>query len=225
MVLKKSVYVWELPIRIYHWVNVVAITILMLTGLYIGNPVFSQPGEAYGNFLMGRTRLWHSLAAWVFIANFIFRFYWALVGNEHARFNPFRRGFVRDGWDSLKYYLFLKKEHTLHTGHNVIAQLTYFFVMWLGSFFMIMSGLALQGEVYPGGLQDKLAGWMIPWFSGMSYGLRTWHHLVAWLFVIFVVAHLYLVFRQDILDDDSTVSSIINGHKFVIVDGDEPHED
>jgi Ni/Fe-hydrogenase 1 B-type cytochrome subunit len=124
----------------------------------------------------------------------------------------------------VKYYLFLKKEHTLHTGHNVVAQLAYFFVMWIGSFFMIMSGLALQREIFPGGFQDRIAGWMILLFGGQSYALRTYHHLATWLFIAFVVVHLYLVVRQDILDDDSTVSSIINGHKFVIADGEKNHD-
>lgn len=222
--LKKSVYVWEAPIRIYHWLNVILIVILLLTGLYIGDPIFFKQGEAYANFLMGRVRLWHSMAAWLFIANFIFRFYWTFPGNEQAKFKPWRKGFFTDGLESVKYYLFLKKEHTLHTGHNVVAQLTYFFVMWVGSFFMIMTGLAMQGEIFPGGLQERMAGWMIPLFGGQSYAVRSWHHLIAWLFVVFIVAHLYLVFRQDILDDDATVSSIFNGHKFVINDGEE-HND
>jgi len=222
--LKKSVYVWESPIRIYHWVNVVLILILVATGLFIGKPIFTSPGEAYAVFTLGKVRLWHSMAAWLFIANFIYRFYWAFAGNEHAKFKPWRKGFISDGIESVKYYLFLTKEHTLHTGHNVVAQLAYFTVLWIGSLFMILSGLALQGEIFPGGFQERAAGWMIPLFGGGSYALRTWHHLTTWVFIAFVVVHLYLVFRQDILDDDATVSSIFNGHKFVMADGEDNHE-
>ena len=222
---KKSLYVWESPIRIYHWLNVVLIVILVATGLFIGNPIFTQPGEAYAVFIMGRIRLWHSMAAWIFIANFIYRFYWAWAGNEYAKFKPWRKGFISDGLESVKYYLFLTKEHTLHVGHNVVAQLAHFFILWIGSFFMILSGLALQGEIFPGGLQERLAGWMIPLFGGGSYALRSYHHLTTWLFIAFVLVHLYLVLRQDILDDDGTVSSIFNGHKFVMIDGDETHDE
>ncbi len=222
--LKKAVYVWEAPIRLYHWINVVLIVVLLITGFYIGKPFVAQTGEPYANFIMGKMRLWHALAAWFFIANFIFRFYWTFVGNEHAKFKPWRKGFVADGLDSLKYYLFLKKEHTVHTGHNVIAQLTYFFVMWIGSVFMILSGLALQGEIAPGGFQERFFGWIIPLF-GMSSPVRMYHHLIAWLFVVFIVAHLYLVIRQELLDDDGTISSIISGYKFVINDGEHSHEE
>ncbi|MGI5922241.1 MAG: Ni/Fe-hydrogenase, b-type cytochrome subunit [Syntrophomonadaceae bacterium] len=225
--LKKAVYVWEAPIRIYHWVNVVLIIILLVTGFFIGKPIFTtslvSSGDAYANFLMGQMRIWHGIAAWLFIANFIFRFYWALVGNEHARFKPWRKGFVTDGIETLKYYLFLKKEHTLHTGHNVIAQLAYILVMWIGSLFMILTGLALQGEIAMGGLQERWFGWLLPLF-GQSYTLRLAHHLVAWIFVAFIVVHLYLVIRQELLDDDGTVSSIISGYKFVITDARESHE-
>ncbi len=222
--LKKPIYVWESPIRIYHWVNVILIAVLVITGLFIGNPIFTRPGEAYAVFILGKVRLWHSLAAWLFIANFIFRTYWYFAGNEHAQFKPWRKGFWSEGIEAIKYYLFMKKDHTAHLGHNVVAQLTYFFLIWGGSFFMIFSGLALQGEMHQGGLQETIAGWMIPLFGGGSYALRSFHHLVTWLFIIFVVVHLYLVFRQDILDNDGTVSSIFTGHKFAAIGGKDKHD-
>lgn len=224
--LRKAVYVWEAPIRIYHWLNVFLIIILILTGLYIGKPILSGPAanDATANFIMGKMRLWHALAAWIFIANFIFRFYWAFAGNEFAKFKPWRKGFVTDGLDSLKYYLFLKKEHTVHTGHNVIAQLTYFTVMWAGSLFMILTGLALQGEIMPGGFQERFFGWLIPLFR-QSYTLRMGHHIIAWIFVVFIIAHLYLVIRQELLDDDGTISSIFSGYKFIVPDAGHPHEE
>ena len=34
----ERVYVWELPVRIYHWVTVVSMLALIATGLLIGGP-------------------------------------------------------------------------------------------------------------------------------------------------------------------------------------------
>ncbi|MFZ5626893.1 MAG: cytochrome b/b6 domain-containing protein, partial [Bacillota bacterium] len=83
--LRKAIYVWEWPVRFYHWLNVFLIITLFLTGLYIGFPKYRPAGtEAYSFFLMGKARYWHGWAAWLFIANFLFRFYWAFVGNEYA---------------------------------------------------------------------------------------------------------------------------------------------
>lgn len=221
--LKRMVYVWEGPIRFCHWLNVLLIAVLLITGFYIGHPWFTTTGQGTVHFLMARFRLWHMLAAWMFIATYLLRLYWAFVGNEHAHFRPWRKGYIRDGIETIKYYLFLKKEHSTHMGHNVIAQVTYFLVMGVGSLLVIFTGLAMQGEIHPGGLQYKVAGWVITLF-GQSYTVRMFHHLLAWVFVAFIVAHLYLVVRQEMLDDDGTISSIITGHKFVITEAKAGHE-
>jgi Ni/Fe-hydrogenase 1 B-type cytochrome subunit len=44
----RRVYVWELPVRVYHWINAVALVVLCVTGFLIGAPVsaFYAP-EAY----------------------------------------------------------------------------------------------------------------------------------------------------------------------------------
>lgn len=215
--IKKSLYVWELPVRIYHWLNVILIIVLLVTGLYIGRPIMGPQGEPTEHFLMGWMIYAHGLTAWIFIANLIFRFYWAFVGNDYARFRPWRKGFFADGYETFKYYTFRKKEHTLDHGHNVLAQLSYFLFMWVGSFFMVFSGLALQGEMHPESFQAIYFGWLLPLFDG-SQAIRAYHHYVAWAFVWFIIAHLYLVFRQDILDEDGTVSAIISGYKYIPLD-------
>ena len=74
----REVYVWELPVRIFHWVNATAIVALCVTGYIIGNPPAIQhatPPEA--NYWFGWVRFIHFAAAFVFILNFIVRLYWA----------------------------------------------------------------------------------------------------------------------------------------------------
>ncbi len=34
----ERILVWQAPIRIFHWINAAAITVLFLTGLYIASP-------------------------------------------------------------------------------------------------------------------------------------------------------------------------------------------
>ena len=46
-------YVWQLPVRLSHWINVISIAALFLTGLYINHPVLAPNGEPYNNFVMG----------------------------------------------------------------------------------------------------------------------------------------------------------------------------
>ncbi|HWJ03101.1 MAG TPA: Ni/Fe-hydrogenase, b-type cytochrome subunit [Verrucomicrobiae bacterium] len=222
--LKEPVYVWEAPVRIYHWLNAAAIIVLFVTGMYIGSPVMKPYGEPTGNFVMGRIGLLHGMTAYIFTANLLFRAYWSLVGNEFAHFRPWRRGFFRDGYDTIRYYLFLKKEHSLDLGHNVMAQLMYFFIMWFGSFIMIVTGFAMRGTMQPGGWINTGFGW-ISGLMGSASAVRTLHHISAWAFVAFVIGHVYMVVRQDILDEDGTVSSIISGYKFALIKRESGQED
>src|SRR5512134_3742687 len=81
----EAVYIYEAPIRIWHWINALAITVLAITGYFIGSPLPSVPGEASANFLMGYIRFVHFSAGYVLAIGLIGRLYWAVVGNHHAR--------------------------------------------------------------------------------------------------------------------------------------------
>ena len=61
---RTAVYVYEAPVRIWHWVNALAITVLAVTGYLIGSPPPSLPGEASEHFLMGYIRFAHFAAAY-----------------------------------------------------------------------------------------------------------------------------------------------------------------
>jgi len=38
----ERVYVWELPVRFYHWVNALCVVVLIATGYMIGNPLMRE---------------------------------------------------------------------------------------------------------------------------------------------------------------------------------------
>ena len=73
----REVYVWQLPVRIFHWVNAFVITVLCITGYIIGDPpaiMHSTAPEA--NYWFGWVRLAHFIAAFIFVVNFAVRIYW-----------------------------------------------------------------------------------------------------------------------------------------------------
>ena len=55
----EKVYVYEAPLRLWHWVNALCIVVLCVTGYLIGKPPPSVPGEASFNYLFGYIRLFH----------------------------------------------------------------------------------------------------------------------------------------------------------------------
>ena len=107
-------------------------------------------------------------------------------------------------------------EHTVKVGHNALAQLMYLIFIWISGIFMIFTGLAMRGGGDPNGIVQALFGWVVPAFRG-EYQVRNLHHLIAWGYAVFLLSHLYMVIRQDLLDDDGTISSMINWHKFMIL--------
>ena len=42
----QTFYVYEAPVRLWHWVNAASIVILAVTGYFIATPLWSTPGEA-----------------------------------------------------------------------------------------------------------------------------------------------------------------------------------
>ena len=80
-----AVYVYEAPLRLWHWVTVLCVIILCITGYFIGSPLPTMPGEAMDHYLMGYIRFAHFAAGYVLAIAFVGRIYWAFVGNHHAR--------------------------------------------------------------------------------------------------------------------------------------------
>src|SRR5215831_10294020 len=58
----RRIYVWEMPVRAYHWINAIALTVLCITGYMIGAPVKLGSGtEAYQQYWFGTVRFLHFL--------------------------------------------------------------------------------------------------------------------------------------------------------------------
>jgi Ni/Fe-hydrogenase 1 B-type cytochrome subunit len=206
-------YVWELPIRLTHWVNTIAIVVLFATGLFIAAPTLAPQGEAANNFVMGRMRELHFIFGFALLIAIAIRAYWFFAGNNYARsgFPMFwRPSWYKAVFQQVVDYMHLERGH-IHIGHNSLAGASYagFFLMCL---FEGVTGLALYSETNPGGFWDRLTGWSIPLLGG-AFRVHMWHHLVAWLIAVFVLFHLYIVLYDMKLYKNRLVRSIITGPK------------
>ena len=56
------VYVWEVPVRLAHWLIALSIAVLSATGLYLGHPFMTVPGPAEQSFVMGWAKVIHGLS-------------------------------------------------------------------------------------------------------------------------------------------------------------------
>ncbi len=210
----RRVYVWEAPVRIFHWAHVASIAVLAFTGYYIGDPFITVPGETAQTYLMGWMRAIHFVAAFVFGLGFLVRVYWMFVGNRYARWQdwiPVSRERWVFFWKQLKYYIFLEKERPHYMGHNPVAGLSYaaFGVMVL---VQGLTGFALYAEPYSGGFWRAVFGWLLTLFGNQN--LRLIHHALMWLFAAFFVVHLYMAILADVEERNAAITGIVSGVKF-----------
>lgn len=214
----ERVYVWQLPVRFFHWINALGIVIMGVTGYLIGNPIaFQSSAEASFGYWFGTVRFIHFATAYLLIFNFLFRLYWGFVGNRYAtwrNFIPLRREQWKEIMRVLRVDIMLGKvERPLESvGHNSLAGLIYFlsFLVFLAQ---VATGLALYSAMSDFGM-GRLFAWVIPLF-GSEMTVRQWHHLLMWFFPAFVITHVYLVAYHDYVEGRGVTSSMVGGWKFI----------
>lgn len=213
-----SVYVYEAPVRLWHWVNAACILVLCVTGWFIANPPPSlQIAEPTHQFTFGYLRFAHFAAAMIMTIGFFGRIFWAFVGNHHARQMFYLPVWNRHWWKEvlfeMRWYAFIEKEPKKYVGHNPLAQIAMFFFMTLGLSFMIVTGFALYAEGL--GTDSRLYGLFGPvlTLAGSSQTLHGLHNLGMWAILVFVIIHIYAAIREDILSRQSMVSTMISGHR------------
>lgn len=213
----KRVYVWELPVRLTHWLLFVSIIILAVTGYYIGNPFIHVPGLARSDFVMGTVRAIHLYTAIVFVVALLVRIYWLFAGNNYARlseFIPLSSRRLRSFGRTFLYYSFLRREPDDYAGHNALAGASYILIFAV-YVVMIVTGLSMYVAVgAPVGSPFRAFAFLLPIFGGVPMA-RLIHHIGMWVILIFAVVHVYFVFLSSTIEHIGTFDSIFSGYKFM----------
>lgn len=203
------VLVWRHPawVRIAHWLNVVAVTLLLMSGinilmahpqLYWGiRSTFADPWLALPlapDWMMmpqrrdlGAARHWHFFFAWVFVLNGLL--YWLLLivtRRLSRRFWPTRAD-VADIPHSIVEHAQLKFPHDERArAYNVLQKLTYLAMVILILPMMLITGLAMSP------MMNAAMPWLLDLLGGRQ-SARTLHFLSAGAIVGFIVIHVALV--------------------------------
>ena len=190
-------------VRITHWVNVVAVTIMVGSGLRIFNayPAFERRGDTFccypfahkgipanltfGGWL-GGARHWHFAMMWVLAINGLVYLTFIYLHGEWRDLAP-RRGDPRDVWEMVKFYVFVRKDHPRQGKHNALQRSAYFAMPILGAL-AVITGLAIWKPVELGWLTNAMGGYV--W-------ARYWHFLVMVALVVTAIGHVFMVFAVD----------------------------
>lgn len=138
---REQIFVWSRNIRLFHWLNVIAITLLIFIGTIILN------AKLFGVSTDGKILLKtiHVCVGYVFATNLLFRIVIAFIGKAHERWSkilPFNKGFSQDLAN------FKADKKSAYKGHNPAGKLMVLALLSL-MFIQMISGLVIAGtDIY-----------------------------------------------------------------------------
>ena len=209
---------WTVAIRINHWAMALAILVLIVTGFYIADPLTMSEGETVDKFFVGNVRFVHILFGVFLMFIFIWRIYLAFFSKFRADWKDFFSWLDFECTrDQIMFYLLIKKDPPVHKDclYGPMQSLAYS-GLFLMIFLIVITGLILMGAGYHAGFTAFFYKILKP-VENMLGGLaivRWVHHILTWLFMLFIVVHVYMAFWYDAILKEGTVSSMISGWLF-----------
>jgi cytochrome b len=162
--MKKIIRVWDLPIRLFHWLLVLCI---------IGSIISVNLG--------GNAMQWHAYFGYSVLILLIFRITWGFMGSTHARFSSFF-----PNREQILNYLQGKAPSVL--GHNPLGSVSVFALLLVLSV-QVFTGLFVDDEIaFQGPLAKYVSGSTVSLLSKVHY----WNHwLIYAVITIHIAAIIY----------------------------------
>jgi thiosulfate reductase cytochrome b subunit len=180
----QSTIIHPLIVRIGHWVNVIAMPVMILSGwrIYNASPLFHfrfPDGFTMGGWLAGALQ-WHFAAMWLLAINgLIYVLYGILTGYYRHRFFPLHMGAILH---ELAQLMHGRVSHVLGT-YNRIQRVAYLVVILLGMT-LVLSGLSMWKPVQFQELASLMGGYE---------GARIVHFSAMAFVSVFIVIHVTMV--------------------------------
>jgi len=162
--MKKIIRVWDLPVRLFHWLLVVCI-IGSITSVNLG----------------GNAMEWHAYFGYSVLILLIFRITWGFVGSRHSRFGSFFPS-------PQKVIDYLQGKAPRVLGHNPLGSLSVF-VLLMSLSAQAITGLFVDDEIaFRGPFAKYVSGSTVSLLSKVHY----WNHwLIYALITIHITAIIY----------------------------------
>ena len=162
----KSHPVWDVPTRLFHWINAVSVLALVVVGYIIlhGKALEIPRPSAV------KLKVIHTWVGYVFAINLLIRILWAFVGNRYARWRailPVGRGYLSALGSHLKG--FFSRHPEPYLGHNPLGRLS-MTAMLVVIIVLAVSGLVLAGTdlFYP-----PIGHWIAKWVAAPGVAPET----------------------------------------------------
>lgn len=163
MMNKRTIRIWDLPVRIFHWALVA-----LLTGVFV-------TGQIGGNLIV-----WHGRIGVAICGLLAFRLVWGFVGSTYARFSHFVPGpgrvlaYLRGQWQGV--------------GHNPLGALSVLGLLTV-LIFQVVSGLMGNDDIaFEGPLYAAVSKSTSDWLTSL-HRQNVW--LIGGLVVMHVLAIVF----------------------------------
>lgn len=183
---EKSVRVWDLPTRLFHWALVVLIALQFATAEF--------------GFL---SMQWHYRFGWATLALIVFRVLWGFAGSQTSRFADFLRGpqavanYIRTMFSAPPS---VRLGHNPLGGWSVVTMLVCVLVQ------------AASGLFASDGIDED--GPFVGAVSGATVKLATQlHHLGETVLLVLIALHIGAVLLHWLLKHDNLIAPMITGRK------------
>ena len=174
----------RLPVRITHWLNVLIMCGMFMSGwgIYNASPIFpfTFPAALTLGGWLGGSIAWHLAVMWALAANGLLYLSWGLASGH------FRRDFLPvtppSLWRDLRAALMFRLIHRPGE-YNAVQKAFYLFVLLCG-LVLVLSGLSIWKPVQ--------LSWLVAVFGGFDRA-RYVHFFAMSAIGVFVVVHLAMV--------------------------------
>ncbi len=210
----ERVFVFSAAIRIFHWLRALSILVLVITGFYIAWPFLVAP-DSSDILVQGWIRLVHLVFGFILCAITLARVYLYFFSHSDIERRSMQDVMSLNSWIvQLKSYRW--------TGHldkkGVYGPLQYvtYFAVSVVAILICITGIVLYANVYHqglGGLLGGFANWVVAMMGGLA-PVRIWHHYFTWVFIIFVVIHVYMAIWSGIRFRHNSVDPIVSGYDY-----------
>jgi thiosulfate reductase cytochrome b subunit len=156
----KQKIIHPLWLRLNHWINLIAVILLILSGwrIYNASPIydFSFPKQITLGGWLGGALLWHFAAMWLLFSNgLVYLFLNVVSGRFQTKFLPvLPRDLINDLLAALKGKLI----HGTLTEYNAVQKLAYLFVI-ADIVLLVLSGLVVWKSVQFPLLRELMGGY------------------------------------------------------------------
>lgn len=198
----KRVYMYSLYERLWHWLMAASVVVLLITGLKIHFPLRFTAGS----FPLAVTV--HNITAIVLVLNAALSLFFHLASAAIMQFIPQKDGLIQALVKQIEYYtrgIFLGHPHpsekTPDKKLNPLQQLTYLGLLNVLFPLQVLTGIGIWLN----------AGWpeMMEVAGGLTI-IGPLHNLGSWLFLTFLVVHLYLTTTGHTVL--SNISAMVSGY-------------